>query len=336
MGRNKIRAFLLAIIVLGTLGFLIFIPRFSTGHSGRSHQVQVVGNQVFPMTVTDSTGRDVVIHKKPARIISLAPGVTEILFAIGAGKQVIADSTFCDFPEQAKRLPKIGGYLDPNIEKITSLNSDLIIGERGNRRDILDQLSSSLGFTVLAVDPTSLRDISQSIQLIGEVTGNSLGAQRLYDDFDRRSALVQSRLAKIPSTALPRTLFLFSLDGGIYTVGPGSHIDELIKLAGGKNIAAPTGKPWPQLSMEMVAKSDPEVILLINEHGGKSGNLTSESALRQLRTDANWRKITAVKTGRVVVLDDDLITIPGPRLIDGLEQMATALHPDVFPGKRHE
>lgn len=331
MERNRIRTILLTLVLCAVAFALLALPRFIAQHQGSSLQAVISGQRTFPMTVSDVTGRKVTITKRPQRIISLSPSVTEILFAIGAGEHVVADTTYCDYPPAAKKLPKIGGYLDPNIEKITSLNPDLIIGQRGNRRDILDRLYA-LGLPIIAVDPTTIDQVSSAIQLVGDVTGYSTRAKSFNEQFSARKKAVVSRLSRISPNDRPKVLFLFSIDDGIFTVGPGSHIDELIRLAGGRNIAESTGKPWPQLSMEAVVKADPDAILLIDEHGGGSP-LTQSTALVQLRANSHWQMVSAVKRGRVSVLDDDLITIPGPRLIDGLEQMAHALHPNLFQGK---
>jgi iron complex transport system substrate-binding protein len=282
----------------------------------------------FPLTLTDARGRRVTIPRRPRRIISLAPSVTETLFALGAGDRVIADTTYCDYPPAAGKLPKIGGYVDPNSEKIVALTPDLVLGARGNARDALDHLSD-LGLTVVTVAPDSLEEVERAIRTIGRVVGTAPAAERLAGRCANRRAAIHHCTAALTAGARPRTLLLFSLDS-LFSAGPGSHLDEIIRVAGGRNVAAGAKSPWPELSMETVVTADPECLVVLTGRG-MAHPLTAASALTRLRADRRWRAITAVQRGRVTVLDDDTLTLPGPRLVDGLEAMATALHPELFP-----
>jgi iron complex transport system substrate-binding protein len=274
----------------------------------------------YPLTLYDALSRRVTIKARPLRIISLAPAITETLYAIGAGARLIADTDYCTYPEAAKKLPHVGGYLDPNIEKITSLKPDLILANRGTERTIVDKLAK-LGTPLVALDPASFEDVCEITVTIGAVVDALPKATALAQQLRTRRANVA-----LTSTFLsdkPMVLFLFSLDG-LNSAGPGTFIDDLITLAGGDNVAKSTGKEWPELSMEAVVAADPSVIVVLSGHGG--GALTPAKALATLRTQDKWKNIAAVKGGRVFVLDDDLITIPGPRLIDGLEALSKALH----------
>jgi iron complex transport system substrate-binding protein len=281
----------------------------------------------FPVTVVDALGRKVVVPHRPLRIISLAPCVTEILFAIGAGNQVIANTSYCNYPPEAARREKIGGYLDPDVERVAALSPDLVLGARGNRREAIEQMQA-LRLTVITVDANNLEEVAQAIRLIGRVVGEENAAGKLAVELDARRKALLARTRHLAEARRPRTLFLFSFEG-LFSAGAGSHIDELIRLAGGRNIAARTGAPWPQLSMEAIVSADPQVILLLSGHGAKT-RLSAQAALGRLRVDPRWRTISAVKRGRLAVLEDDLITIPGPRLIEGLEATAAALHPELF------
>lgn len=285
---------------------------------------------VFPVTVVDALHHRVTVKQRPRRIISLSPAVTENLFIIGAGDRVVADTTYCKYPPKAVKLPKIGGYIDPDSEKVFAMNPDLIIAACGTRNDILEHLRA-IGLTVLTVDDTNLAGIDASLMLIGRMVGCTAAAKGVVARLDARRAAVQKRTAPLRAAQRPGVLFLFTLDD-LYTAGPGSYIDELIQLAGGRNIAAVTRLPWPQLSMETVVAANPQVILLLT--GGMEGTkspLTAARALATLRGKAAWRDLTAVKTGRVVVLNDDEVTLPGPRLLNGLEAIARAVHPELFP-----
>jgi len=279
------------------------------------------------MTIVDARGQRVTIAQRPTRIISLAPSVTETLFAIGAGDRVIADTTYCDYPPEAKALPKVGGYVDPHTEKIVAMKPDLVLGAKGNARDVLDHLSQ-LGMPVVTVAPESLEDVENAIRQIGRVIGEAQAAERLASRCAERRHAVRHRMQALADGARPRTLLLFSPDS-LFSAGPGSHLGEMIRLAGGVNVAKNAKTPWPELSLETVVTANPEVIILLSGRG-MARSLTPDIALKRFSADRRWREMAAVKTGRVAVLDDDTITLPGPRLIDGLEALAAAIHPELF------
>jgi iron complex transport system substrate-binding protein len=284
----------------------------------------------FPMTVTDERGKQVTLAQRPLRIVSLAPSVTEMLFAVGAGPRLIADTTYCNYPAAAALLPKVGGYIDPNIEKIVADKPDLVFGAKGNAIEALDRLPQC-GIPVITVDPATLEDVEGAIRLIGRATGNAPAGERLATRCAQRRAAVARRIDTLAASARPRTLLLFSPDS-LFSAGPGSHLDEMIRLAGGVNVAARAKIPWPELSMESVISANPEIIIFLSGHATKTV-LTVDAALTRLRADRRWRALSAVQHGRVVVLDNDVLTLPGPRLIDGLETMAAAIHPALFAGE---
>lgn len=255
----------------------------------------------------------------------MAPNVTEILFEIGAGKRVIADTLFCDYPPQAVKLPKIGDFLKPNVEKIISMKPDLIIASRGNNLDAVVQMEKAnlKIMTVDAVDiPTTLRDI----QLIGTVVGCAAQAKKTIDSMRATIKYIETAVAKIPADKRLKVMFLFPPYDSLFSTGPGSHIDNMITRAGGKNIAAKTNKPWPQLSMEMVAASNPDVIITTVAMGTMK-SITEKSLLAKMRADNRWKNLNAVKNGRVYILDEDMTTLPGPRLAKGLWLIAYSLYP---------
>lgn len=316
----------LAGLLVGVVVALLMLPRQARHASEHPHPA-VNG---FPVTVTDALRRTVTVKQRPAHIVAIAPNATEILFALGAGDRVLADTTYCDYPPAAARLPKIGGYTNPNVEKIVALKPDLVLGARGNPLDLITQMQS-LGLTVAAVDATTIAEVDDAIRLIGRLVGEEVAAEQLTTRLDARRAAIEQRTQSLPTAKRPRVLFLFSLDG-LFSAGTGSFIDELIRLGGGTNIAARTGRPWPELSMETITATDPQVILLLagQMDGSARPALTSATALAKLRALPRWRTLTAVKQGRVTVLDDDALTLPGPRLLDGLEAVAAALHPALF------
>lgn len=283
----------------------------------------------FPLTLTDALKRTVTVPHKPTRIVSIAPSTTEILFALGVGNRVVADTTYCDYPAAASKLPKIGGYSNPDLEKLLGYTPDLVLGARGNPAEIYPQLDTA-NIPAVSIDAVTLRDMLASIRTIGRLVGEVKAAETLIADLEARQKAVEQVTAGLPAKERPRVLFLFTPDN-LYSAGKGSFIDELITLGGGANIAAKTNTPWPELSMETVLADDPQVIIVLAfSMGDAKQPLTSAKALQAFRKQARWRSVAAVKAGRVYAVDDDTMTLPGPRLIDGLEAMAKALHPDRF------
>jgi len=287
----------------------------------------------FPLTITDSLDRRVTIERKPQRIVSIAPSTTEILFAIGAGDRIIADTTYCDYPPAAEKLPKIGGYSNPDVEKILALSPDLVLGARGTPVALFKQLQS-LNLTVAAIDAESSFDqVFESIRLIGRIAGEDRRAAELVEKLTARRDAVVDKTARLTASQRPRVLFAF-VPGDLFSAGKGSFIDEIIRLGGGVNIAAKTQSPWPQLSLETVIADDPQVILTLpGSMGDTHEPLTDTAAVARFRALPRWKTISAVKNGRVHVLEDDAMTLPGPRLLDGLEGAAKAIHPELFGGE---
>lgn len=277
----------------------------------------------FPITISDALNNKVTVATRPMRIISLAPSVTEVIYAVGAGDRLIADTTYCDYPVAAQKLPKIGGFIDPNVEQIVALKPDLVIGAKGNPREALGQLRQ-MNIPVVTIDPETLDSaIDESLRIVGKVTGLSKKADKLASDNSKRKEVVAQQAAA--RAKRPRILMLFTADS-LFSVGPGSYLDEMITLAGGVNIAGDTRLAWPELSMEKVIKDDPQIILIISMEKGATSSFSDE-ILQQLRAKKQWKNISAVRNGKVVYLGNDELTLPGPRLINGLEAMAQVISP---------
>ncbi|MDZ4816719.1 MAG: cobalamin-binding protein [Verrucomicrobiota bacterium] len=284
----------------------------------------LAAEDTFPITVTDALKRSVTIQKKPQRIISLIPSVTETLFAIEAGGQIIAVTPYCDTPKDAKKLPKVGAYVDPDLETIVALKPDVIFTGRGNRTEMIESMERS-GIRVIKMESKSYSEAVADIRLAGKVTGTSEKAEALAHDLEKRKVEVLQRYINFSDHNRPRVLFLFSLDN-LYTVGPGSHIHEMIELAGGKNIAAEARFSWAEIQLEKIVSDNPDVILLTatNEAGKKP--VDKKTLLNRLRNDPQWRNVDAVKTGRIFLLDANLVSRPGPRIALALETMESFIH----------
>jgi len=273
-----------------------------------------------PGTYTDDMGREVSIDEAPQRIVSHVPPITEILFALGLGEKVVGVSDYCDYPEEAKSKPSVGNYFNPAIENIVALEPDLVLTD-GHSENI-KQLDT-LGIKYLAIDPQDIEGIFKDIEMLGKVAGVEDRAKKLVDDMEEDISNVVSQVEGAPRVRAFYVVDATDLNNP-WTAGPGTFVDSLIAMAGGENIAAEAPAPWVQLSIEQVVSSDPEVVILPAEHG------TAFTSPEVLEEHPAWREITAVKQDRIYIIDGDLVDGYGPRIVQGLEEIAKAIHPELF------
>jgi len=271
-----------------------------------------------PRTFVDDLDRKIYLAKPPVRIVSLAPNVTEILFAIGAGEQVVGVTQFCDYPPEALTKPRIGAS-QTNIESVLNLKPDLVLAPREFiRPDVLSKLEQ-LKVPTYVLDARTLEDILSQIQTLGRMLGRSPAADALTTSMRRHLSELKARTARLPR---PSVLYVLNSDP-LMTVGPGSFIQQLIELAGGANIAAGARMAYPKLSMEEVLGRDPDVIVF---PVGTDEGIPNEERQRWRR----WTTVSAVKHNRFVLIPSVLFDRPGPRVIEGLELLAKQLHPEAF------
>jgi len=273
----------------------------------------------YPMTVTDMAGREVTIPAEPQRIVSLAPSITEILFALNLGDRVAGVTEYCNYPPEATQKPKVGGFSDVSMEKLLEAQPDLVLAASIHMAQVLPELEKQ-GLTVMVIDAHDFPGVLDSIRLIGKVTGADEAAETL-------TARMQERADKVAQAVAgrERPRVYWELDPTLWTVGPGSFVQDLIERAGGENIAANAEMAWVQLSAEAIIAADPEVIFLADHPWGESAET--------VKARAGWEKISAVVNGRIVELTEeqgDIVSRPGPRVVDALELIARALHPDAF------
>ena len=276
--------------------------------------------QFQPGTYTDDAGRAVVIDQVPQRIVSHAPSITETLFALGLDEKIVGVSDYGDYPDEAKLKPSVGNYFNPSIENIVALDPDLVLTD-GHSESIkgLD----SLGITYLVIDPKDIDGIFKDIELLGKVTGTEGKAKKLINDMKKDMSYVSSRVKDAPKVKVFYIIDATDLTLP-WTVGPGSFADALITMAGGENAAAKAEGAWVQFSLEEMVSSDPEIIILPAKHG------TAFTSPEVLEGHPVWRGITAVKQGRIYIIDGDLVDRTGPRIAQGLEEMAKIIHPELF------
>jgi iron complex transport system substrate-binding protein len=272
-----------------------------------------------PRTFVDDAGRKIFLADPPTRIVSLAPSVTEILFAIGAGEQVVGVTSFCDYPAEAQAKPKVGGSF-PNLEVVLSLKPTLVLAPRDFIRPDMVAKLDQLKIALFILDANTLEDVLRHIQTIGRIVGRSEKADAVTAGLRRRVAEIKARTA---AASRPRVFYVLNSDP-LMSVGPGSFIHQLIELAGGTNVAAGAPVSYPRLSLEEVVRQDPEVILF---PVGTEEGIPDQEQQRWLR----WPTLSAVKQNRFVRIPSVLLDRPGPRVVEGLELLARQLHPDLFP-----
>lgn len=270
-------------------------------------------------TFTDEVGRQVELSRPPQRIISLAPSITEILFALQLEEKIVGVSNFCLFPPAARKKEKIGDYAHPSLEKIVALKPDLVIGlAEGELRSLIARLTE-LKIPAYISNPGNVAEIIFSIRRIGGLTGAAKKGLEIAGRMEQKVKQIQEKVKNFPH---PRVLHVLNFDP-LLSAGKGTFINDLIRLAGGRNLAESAAGKYPRLSIEEVLTMDPEVILLASMK-------SADPLLEQRQWWERWKTITAVRQGRVYVLDADLIHRPSPRIVIGLQEVARALHPVAF------
>ncbi len=277
------------------------------------------------MRMLDGLGREITLAGPAQAIVSLAPSNTEILYAVGAGDQVVARDSFSDFPAEALALPDIGGGFSPlDLETILSLEPDLVLAADITPPEQVQELED-LGLVVfLLANPLDYEGLFFNLELVGQLTGHFQEGQALSDALRARVEAVQEKVTGIDD----RLLVFYQIDStdpnAPWTAGPGNFIDTLIGMAGGRNLGASLGEPWAQISVEALITQDPDVIFVGDFI---FGGVTAQD----VSSRAGWQSIAAVENARVYEFDDNLVSRPGPRLVLGLETMAALLYPELFP-----
>ena len=275
------------------------------------------------ITLTDGLGREVKLAGPAQRVVSLAPSNTEILFAVGAGPQVVGRDEFSDYPAEAAAVDSVGGSMGQySAEAIVALKPDLVLAAEINTPELVKQLEG-LGLTVYYLkNPTTLEEMYGNLEIVGQLTGQDV--TELVDSLKARVQAVDEKIAPLSS----RPTVFYEIDATDaskpYSYGPGTFGDLLIQRAGGANLVSLAGitDAYPQVSLEQLVAANPSMIIL----GDSMWGVTPESVLAR----AGWEGLDAVKNNQIFAFDDNLVSRPGPRLVDGLEQLAKLLHPDAF------
>jgi iron complex transport system substrate-binding protein len=276
-----------------------------------------------PMVFSDGLGRAVTLATVPQRIVSMAPSATEILYAVGAGNQMVGRDSFSNYPDQAKSLVDVGGSMGTySYELIASLAPDLVVATEINTPEQVKALED-LGITVYYItNPTSLDGLYPILETMGMITGHEDVSTALVDSLKDRVDAVSAKTSAVTTTPL----VFYELDGSEpakpWTAGPGTFIDQLITMAGGRNVGSVLTGSWAQISVEELLVQNPQIILL----GDAAYGVTPE----QVAARAGWETIDAVRNGQVFAFNDDLTSRVGPRLVDALEALSQQIHPEFY------
>ncbi len=261
--------------------------------------------EIKDRVVIDDLGRQVVINKPILRVVSLAPSLTESIFAVGAGDKLVGVTTYCNYPEAAKSKEKVGDTQTPNIERIVALKPDIVFVSTASQLEAFMRTLDQQGIAVYVMDAKSLEDVFEDLRTLGGLLGTEGHAGELVTGLEERTRRISSKE--------PRRVFIQISNEPLFTIGKDSFLTELVAKAGGESVTKDVPSGYPKLSKETASAMDPDVIILSDSEDNREPN-------------AVFKNSKAAKNGRVYRINADIISRPGPRLVDALEQIAEFLN----------
>ena len=263
--------------------------------------------------ITDDLGRRVRLPEKVSSAVSLAPNLTEITFAVGAGERLVGVTSYCDFPEEAKEIRQIGDTINPNIETIIALKPQIVLVSTASQIENFTKQLESQNVAVFVTDPNSLEDVYRTVFQIGEIFRREEKAAQIVEDLKRRVKDVETHV----TGKKPVRVFAQISKESLFTIGKDSFITNLIRLAGGESVTGEVATAYPKISKETALALNPDAIILSDSEDNREPNDVFINS-------------PAIKNNRVVRIDAALLARPGPRIVDGLEKIARSLHPENF------
>ncbi len=314
------------ILVIG-MGIL-YLPGIITKTKKESVEYKEIDLSIsgFPLTVVDTIGREILVREKPQQIISLAPSLTQTVFALGAEDRLVGRTRFCLWPPEAVAIKSIGGPAVPEIESIMALKPDLILATTLTPIEVVRQIEA-LGVPIAIFKQEGVEGTFSDMQVIGRLTGTAAQADAAIQKLEKRRRDLAEKVDAIGMR--PRTLLLYGVDG-LYSAKVGTFPSDMIELAGGDNVVKTTASDWPQLSMESIIEWNPEVILVTLRISGEENKLV-DNVIAGWKEDTRWTTVSAVINQRIYILDDTLMSVPGPLMIETAESIAKVIHPELFP-----
>lgn len=300
-------------IIMVALMLLFVLTSCKSGDSNGNDK------ETAAIEITDIKGKTVVLNKTPERIVSLSPTNTEIVFALDAGEKLVGVTSFCDYPEEAKEIDKIGDFENPNIELIKKMDPDLVLAGGFLQEDLMAALEE-LGIPVASTEAAGVESIYDSIAMIGKLVGQETKAEELINNIHKDIEEIEN---KVMGKEKPKVFYLVWKDP-IFTAGQGTYINEIIQIAGGQNVASEI-EGWGQYSFEELLKQDPD-ILIAAYHSTDEGMRKED-----IMEDELFSKLPCVRDGKIHIMsDDNIVSRPGPRVVEAIREMAETLHGDAF------
>ncbi|HSE33708.1 MAG TPA: cobalamin-binding protein [Pyrinomonadaceae bacterium] len=294
---------------------LILVLAFLQGCTPRQNSITPEGP--VRRQITDDSGKAVSLAIPVNRVVSLAPNLTEIVFAVGGGDRLVGRTSYCDFPSETKAVPEVGDTLHPSLERIIALKPQAVLVSTASQLEVFTKQLQAHDIAVFVTDPHDLEGVFRSIEKVGEILGLTEEAKQLVNTLKQRTGMVEE---KTKGAGRVRVFYQLSAEP-LYTAGRDSFVNDLINRAGGVSVTADVPGAWPKYSAEAALASKPDAIILPT--GGSMGD--SNTAVAE-----PLNRSPAVLNGRVYKINDDHLVRPGPRAVDGLEEMARALHPEAF------
>lgn len=278
--------------------------------------IEDFASTVYPFIIVDSFNREVRIEQEPKKIISIAPNITETMFAIGAEDKLIGRTDFCDYPKESKHIESIGSIYNPSIEKIAELDPDLVIASTHFKKEILEKLEDLHIKVVVLYGSESFDGAYETIEKVSTIVNRREEGKLVIDDMKNT---VEDVINRIKDLEKPSVYYVLSYGkGGDYTAGKGTFISQLIEMAGGENVASDV-EGW-KYSLESLIEKDPYILICSKYFDTKEG----------IEKANGYKDLTAVKEGRVFEIDNNLLDRQGPRLAEGLKDLAEIIHPSAF------
>ena len=275
-----------------------------------------IENSAYPLEIEDQFNNKVKIEKEPKRIVSLAPSHTEILYSLGLGDKIVGVTSFCDYPEEAKEKDKIGNFEGVNIEKIIELEPDLVVQYGKGNKEVNNKIKEA-GISIVSYEPESIDEVIDTINEIGKITGKEDEAKKVTEDMKSKKEEVLNKVKNVEKVKVFYEIWHDPLNAA----GPGSFMDELINLSGGENIAKDAKGGYSEFNEEELIERNPDVYLAAED---------PEKTVESIKSRAGYDAMNAVKNNRVYLLEPNIVSRPGPRIVEALELVAKTLHPDLF------
>jgi len=271
------------------------------------------------ITVTDEAGRTVRVRQPIRRIVSLAPNLTETVFASGAGDLLVGDTDYCDYPPEALKKTRVGGPVNPSLEEVAALRPDLVLATRAINRLVTVQSLEQLGISVYVTDPRTVEDVLSSTEKLGHLLGTDQQSATLVASLRSRVQRVRERL----SGSTPRSVFFITWVEPLISVGQNTFLADALRVAGARSVIE-VPQDWPNVNLEQIVSSQPEYLVFSSDDADQIHRQIAE-----LRGQPGWLGLEALRRNQIVILSE-AFSRPSPRLIDSIEQLARALHPERF------